>query len=68
MNVETVADIENAVLKLSRSSLKEFAEWFDEYRERSWDEQIENDSANGRFDQLIEQAKAEHDLGRTRPL
>jgi hypothetical protein len=68
MNAETVADIENAVLKLSRSSLEEFAEWFDEYRERSWDEQIESDSAAGRFDALIGQAKAEHDAGRTRPL
>jgi len=68
MNAETVTDIENAVLRLSRSSLKEFAEWFDEYRERSWDEQIANDSASGRFDQLIEQAKAEHDAGRSRPL
>ena len=68
MNAETVADIEKAVLKLSRSSLKEFAEWFDEYRERSWDEQIESDSANGRLDQLISQAKAEHDAGRSRPL
>ena len=64
----TVKDIEKAITQLPRAELTEFAEWFEEYESRIWDEQIEQDAKSGRFDALIDQAKAEYDAGRSRPL
>ena len=64
----TVKEIENAIVNLPRHELAEFAAWFEEHQAQIWDRQIENDSLSGHFRHLIEQAKAEHDAGKSRPL
>jgi hypothetical protein len=43
--MSSIAEIEQAVAKLSAREFSEFERWFDEERNRKWDEQIEADSA-----------------------
>ncbi len=64
----SVQDIEQAITQLPRSEVAELSQWFEEYRNQMWDEQIARDSEAGRFDALIKQAKAEHAAGRCKPL
>lgn len=57
--------IEESVAALSNEDLKNFAAWFDELR---WERQFEADVKAGKLDKLAEQALADFDAGRTRPL
>jgi hypothetical protein len=63
-----VTDIETAVTLLTPEELKQFIEWFAEYRQTLWDVQIEQDSAAGRFDALIAEANCEFDAGNCREI
>ena len=63
-----IDELEQAVSSLSRDELAEFRRWFDEYDQRVWDREIEQDVQAGRLDSLIKEALAEHRDGRTRPL
>ena len=51
--MSSVAEIEQAVAKLSAQEFIEFERWFDEERNRKWDSQIEADSASGALDFLL---------------
>lgn len=64
----SVKEIENAITQLPPSEVAELSQWFEEFQAQVWDEQIERDSKAGRFDNLIEQAKAEYAAGRCKPL
>jgi hypothetical protein len=64
----TVKDIEKAVSQLPHSEVRKFAAWFEEFQAQLWDEEIERDAKAGRFDSLIDQAKAEHEAGHSQPL
>jgi len=60
--------IEKSVAELSEEELKAFAEWFAELQAERWDRQIEADAKAGKLDRLVEEALADHQAGRTRPL
>lgn len=60
--------IEETVAALSDDELKRFAAWFDELRWERWDRQLEMDAKAGKLDRLADQALADLDAGRTRPL
>lgn len=64
----SVKEIERAITQLPRSEVVELAQWFEEFKAQVWDEQIARDSKDGRFNKLIEQAKAEYAAGRCKPL
>ena len=64
----SVKEIEKAISYLPPSELAELSEWLAEFQARAWDEQIARDSKAGKFDKLIEQAKAEYAAGRCKPL
>jgi hypothetical protein len=64
----SVQEIEQAIGQLSPAEMAELSRWFEEFRAQAWDEQIERDSQSGRFGALIEQARAEHAAGQSRPL
>jgi hypothetical protein len=66
--MSSVEEIEQAVSELTPDDLRRFREWFAEFDAELWDRQIERDVAAGRLDALIEEARAEHRSGRTRPL
>jgi len=47
--VSSIAEIEDAVCRLSPDDFARFSAWFDERRSRLWDRQIEGDAANGKL-------------------
>lgn len=63
----SVPEIEVAIARLPRHDT-ELSRWFEEFQNQMWDEQIERDAQAGRFDPLIEQAKAQGAAGQCKPL
>ena len=55
-----LSEIEAAIKQLPDSDIRQLAAWLEEYLERMWDKQIENDLTSGKLDKLI--AKAEADI------
>lgn len=64
----SVKEIEQAIAQLPRSEVTELSQWFEEFQAQMWDEQIERDAKAGRFDELMEQAKAQYAAGQCKPL
>jgi len=64
----SVQDIEKAVATLPSQELAAFRAWFEAFDAARFDEVIERDAANGKLDQLADQALAEHREGRAREL
>jgi hypothetical protein len=65
--MSTVAEIEEAIKKLPPEKIWQVGNWFDEYRERLFDEQIDADAKAGRLDKMIAKAKADYRAGKARP-
>ncbi len=64
----SVKEIEKAIAQLSRHEITELSQWLEEFQNQIWDEKIERDANAGRFDKLIEQAKAQYAAGQCKPL
>jgi hypothetical protein len=64
----TVKQLESAIAQLRPTELAELAAWFDEFRAKAWDKQIQCDLEAGRLDAVIRQAEQEFEAGRCRPL
>ena len=64
----TVAEIEQAVTRLSEKELANFRQWFDEYDARLWDMPLEADAQSGKFDKLAQQAVADFRAGKFKEL
>jgi hypothetical protein len=62
--MSTLAQIEDAVRKLTPADQAAFDAWYEEYKASEWDKQIERDIASGRLDWLAAEAKADHAAGR----
>jgi hypothetical protein len=65
--MSSVAEIEDAIAKLSSQEFIELERWFAAERNRKWDQQIEADSASGAFDPLLKEVEKDVAQGRTRP-
>ena len=63
----SIAEIEQAIAKLSPQEFLELEEWFNAERNRKWDRQIEADSASGALDFLLKEVDEDIAQGRTRP-
>lgn len=64
----TIAEIEQAIAKLSREELSAFRAWFAEFDADRWGEEIAEDEASGKLDKLTQRALAEHKAGTSREL
>jgi hypothetical protein len=64
----TVQDLQQSVEHLSKEELDQFSKWFEEYMADQWDAQIERDAKAGKFDAMIEKARANHRAGLSTPL
>ena len=62
--MSTIAEIEDAVRRLSPDDLAVFREWFLQLDAEAWDRQIEEDVAAGRLDSLAEEALEDLRQGR----
>jgi hypothetical protein len=63
-----IESIEREIETLDDKGFAAFRAWFIEYENAQWDRQIETDAASGKLDPLIEEALAEHQAGKTKPL
>ena len=63
----SVAEIEAAIKILPKEELVQFNQWYQEYLEEHWDEQIRQDIRAGKLDFLTEEARRERDAGTLRP-
>jgi hypothetical protein len=63
-----VAEIQQAIIKLSDREQRALARWFAEVQADAWDAQIEDDIVSGRLDYVIAQAEVDIAAGRTKPL
>ena len=67
--MSTVHEITAAITRLPADQHSELERWWDEHRERLWDEQLAKDSSpGGRLTGLLEQIDADIDAGRAGPL
>jgi hypothetical protein len=64
----SVTEIKEAVSQFSPEELREFADWFNEFQQDLWDQQIEEDSKAGKLDFLIKQAKKQYREGKCKEL
>jgi hypothetical protein len=60
--------IERTIEALPDKDLFALRKWFDELLEQRVDKWLEREVEAGRFDELAEEALADHKAGRTRPL
>ena len=54
--MKTVAEIQQAILELTKDDYVHLSRWFHELDWEQWDFEIEHDSSAGRLDFLAEQA------------
>lgn len=66
--MSTVAEIENAIKKLTPEEIRKVGDWLDAFREQLWDQQIKADAQAGKLDKLMEEAKQDYLAGRCKPL
>jgi hypothetical protein len=60
--------LETEVQKLTREELSAFREWFIEYDWQAWDREIEQDSAAGKLEKLVNEAREEFKQGKTKEI
>jgi hypothetical protein len=53
----SVAEIEAAIKTLRKEELVQFHQWYQEFLEGQWDEQIRQDVRGGKLDFLLEEAR-----------
>jgi len=61
----TLHQLEKAISELPADQLSKFREWFLKFDAEKWDQQVEDDVAEGRLDQLAEEAIRDHHAGKT---
>ncbi len=66
--MNTLQEVERAVLSLSPRELAHFREWFAELEAQIWDEQFEKDVKAGKLDMLADQAIADFQAGNFKEL
>ena len=63
-----MAEIQQAITRLSPAEQRQLARWFEEALEDAWDAQIKEDIKAGRLNDLVAQAEADIAAGRVKPL
>lgn len=66
--MNTVQEIEQAIQQLPEPDLVELRQWFAEFNETLWDNQIERDAQAGKLDALAAEALEDYQNGRVTEL
>ncbi|GAP96474.1 hypothetical protein [Leptolyngbya sp. NIES-2104] len=66
--MSTLEQIEAAILTLPAEEFQRLRQWFFDLDYQRWDEQLEQDIAEGKLDALAEEAIAEFKAGRYREI
>jgi hypothetical protein len=64
----TLEQIEAAILKLPPDEYQKLIEWFAELDNQRWDKQLEKDIADGKLEDLAQEAIADFEAGRYREI
>lgn len=64
----SITEIESAISQLPPKEFAELMAWLQQYHDKLWDKQIENDLAEGRLDNVIAEAEKEYQQGLAKPL
>lgn len=64
----TLKQIEAAILQLSPDEFRQLSEWFFELDNQHWDQQLEKDIADGKLEDLAQEALADFEAGRYREI
>lgn len=64
----SVKEIEAAITKLPQAEVAELAAWLEEYQAQAWDAQIAQDVRAGRFEPLLQRARAQYKADRCKTL
>jgi hypothetical protein len=62
--LQTVEEIEKAIIRLSKEDLARLRKWYDEFEAREWDQKFEADAKSGKLDRLAEKAINDFKNGR----
>ena len=62
--MNSVQDIERAIIRLPKPDLLVLRGWFDEFEAEMWDQEFEEDVKAGRFERLAQQALSDLANGR----
>jgi hypothetical protein len=60
----SVAEIEAAIKGLPKDELALFNQWYQEFLEEAWDEQIRQDVSSGKLNFLLEEVQREREAGK----
>jgi len=63
----SVVEIEAAIRTLGKEELAQFNQWYQEFLEDQWDEQIRQDIRAGKLNFLTEEAQRERTAGTLKP-
>ena len=66
--MNTVAEIQQAILELPESDYIQLSRWFHQLDWEQWDLEIAEDAHNGKLDSLVAQAKKSREDGTLREL
>ena len=66
--MNTVAEIQQAILELPESDYIQLSRWFHQLDWEQWDLEIAEDAQNGKLDSLVVQAKKSREDGTLREL
>ncbi len=64
----TLKQIEAAILQLSPDEFRQLSEWFFQLDNQHWDQQLEKDIADGKLEDLAQEALADFEVGRYREI
>ncbi len=66
--MSNIKDIEKAILSLPSSEFEKLKQWFFDLDYQRWDEQIEQDIADGHLEDFAQEAIAEFEAGYCREI
>ncbi|MBW4667044.1 MAG: hypothetical protein KME60_06245 [Cyanomargarita calcarea GSE-NOS-MK-12-04C] len=64
----TLEQIEAAILQLPPDEYQKLLEWFEELDNQRWDKQLEKDIADGKLEDLAQEAIADFEAGHYREI
>jgi len=68
VHMNTVQEIEKAIIQLPKDDLGILGEWFEEFEAKMWDKQFEEDVQSGKLEKLADKAIADFRAGKCKEL
>ncbi|MFK5913165.1 MAG: hypothetical protein QM484_02230 [Woeseiaceae bacterium] len=63
-----IEEIEQDIQKLNNNELRSFRQWFSNFDNKQWDNQLQEDVANGKLDSMADEAIEQFRTGKAKKL